>query len=221
MIQFPISISQDRYSFSILRTVYSVSIDGEDMKPQVTSAMILLDGFILEQWDISKSIYDQFKNDGFKNQSLMAKRGYRRSCHNMYTYWTCLSPDNRYISFADQGCRPLNSIAIFFIVMATKDQVCRLELSLVAICNMWLRVLDANDTRALWDDRKDFAMAFHPYQADLVIGFYDGTESSFGTCHGAEMMLAERINLAPRRRAKHQLCRTSRRHQFPPFRLLL
>lgn len=183
VIQFPISISQDGYCFTVLRTVYSVTVDDEDMKPQVTSAMIPLDGFMLEQWDISKSIYGQFKNSRLKGGSPMAARGYRTSCHNMYTYWTCLSPDNRYICFTDQGCGRPNSIAIFSIEMAPKGQVCQFELSLVAIRKMWLRVPDPYDTtcsRALWNDRKDFAMAFHPYQADLVIGFYDGTGQEGG-----------------------------------------
>ncbi|PON29017.1 hypothetical protein TGAM01_v202125 [Trichoderma gamsii] len=176
VIQFPISISQDGYAFSVLRTVYNVSIEGEDAKPQVMSVTIPLDGF--EQWVFSKSIYEQSKRGGFGDGSLMTTRRHRTSCHNIYTYWTCLSPDNRYICFVDQECGQPNTVAIISIAMATNDRDCRLEASPVAIRKMWLRVPDPNDTtctRALWDDRKAFAMAFHPYQADLVIGFYDGT----------------------------------------------
>ncbi|KAL6900009.1 hypothetical protein GGI43DRAFT_406050 [Trichoderma evansii] len=183
VIQFPISISQDGYSFTILRTVHNVSIDNENTNPQVTSATIPLDGHVLEQWDISKRIYEQYKDSGFKDSSLMVTRGYRKSCHNIYTYWTCLSPDNRYICFTDQICGQPNSIAVFSIKIAPEDEAGQLELSLVAIRKMWLRVPDPSDTtcaRALWDDRKDFAMAFHPYQTDLVIGFYDGTGQEGG-----------------------------------------
>lgn len=71
VIQFPISISQDGYSSSVWRTVYNVSIAGEDTKPQVTSATIPLDGlFMLEQWDFSKSISEQSRKGGFKDSGF-------------------------------------------------------------------------------------------------------------------------------------------------------
>lgn len=145
--------------------------------------MIPLDGCMLEQWDMSKSIYEQSKDTRFAHRSLLVTRGHRTSCHNMYTYWTCLSPDGRYICFADQGCGRPNTVAVFSIDMAPEDQIEQVKLSPVAARSMWLRIPDPYDmscARALWDDQKEFSMAFHPYQTDLVIGFYDGTGPESG-----------------------------------------
>ena len=169
VIQFPLSISPDGQSFTILRTLYTLVISASASTLSYRTSLLPV--------EVHKAMRTVWFETSGKIGSCPLQRYHqprnmdtileRREFHGLYTYWVFFSPDASHICLIDQKCFAPNSIAIFSR-NSGHDQSPRLVLQ----DTQWLRDFDPTDThcsRAFWDDKKAFSLCFHTHHPLIAI----------------------------------------------------
>ncbi|KAI5864446.1 hypothetical protein GGS23DRAFT_596079 [Durotheca rogersii] len=135
---FPLSISPDGYSMSILRTVYRVSIDPSSSKLQFQSCLIPLQDIqaIQHLWDDRLKPFDPeacLRAGLPPTLQLLHRR--------IYTYCTLFNADSRYLFFQDSRRAEPPTLAVFEIIESAQDHSLRAQVVAVApgiVGGFWL-----------------------------------------------------------------------------------
>lgn len=169
VIQFPLSISPDGESFTILRTLYALVIDRPASTISYRSSLLPVEDHRLMRtvWSETRGEIGHSPHQRYGKPEDMWRPLDRWNFHGLYAYWVFFSPDGHDICIIDQICFAPNSIAIF-----SRDSRDGQAARLIVQEEQWLRDYDPQDaqcSRAFWDDRKAFNLCFHSHHPLLAI----------------------------------------------------